>query len=84
MVVDRVRPLFELYRALFLFNKFISYVAFYIGPIQTGFPREFQKSYNFTSTCGNAAPEHRPHCPMWLQTTMPAAECGTFPAVLTQ
>ena len=48
MVVDRVRPLFELYRALFLFNKFISYVAFYIGPIQTGFLRGFQKSYGGT------------------------------------
>ncbi len=29
--------------ALFLSNKFISYVAFYIGPIQTGFLRGFQK-----------------------------------------
>ena len=48
MVVDRVRPLFELYCALFLFNKFISYVAFYIGPIQTGFLRGFQKSYGGT------------------------------------
>jgi hypothetical protein len=36
------RPLFELYRALFLSNKFISYVAFYIGPIQTGFLRGVQ------------------------------------------
>jgi hypothetical protein len=46
--MDRVRPLFELYRALFLSNKFISYVAFYIGPIQTGFLRGFQKSYGGT------------------------------------
>ena len=48
MVMDRVRPLFELYRALFLSNKFKSYVAFYIGPIQTGFLRGFQKSYGGT------------------------------------
>jgi hypothetical protein len=48
MVVDRVRPLFELYRALFWSNKFISYVAFYIGLIQTGFLRGFQKSYGGT------------------------------------
>jgi hypothetical protein len=27
----------ELYCTLFLSNKLISYVAFYIGPIQTGF-----------------------------------------------
>ncbi len=29
-------------------NKFISYVAFYVGPIQTGFLRGFQKSYGGT------------------------------------
>jgi hypothetical protein len=33
---------------LFLSNKFISYVAFYIDPIQTGFLRGFQKSYGRT------------------------------------
>ena len=38
----------ELYRTLFLSNKLISYVAFYIGPIQTGFLMMFQKSYGGT------------------------------------
>jgi hypothetical protein len=31
-----------------LSNKSISYVAFYIGPIQTGFLMTFQKSYGGT------------------------------------
>ncbi len=38
----------ELYRTLFLSNKLISYVVFYVGPIQTGFLRGFQKSYSGT------------------------------------
>ncbi len=38
----------ELYRTLFLSNKLISFVAFYIGPIQTGFLMTFQKSYGGT------------------------------------
>ncbi len=29
----------------FFFYKFISYIASYLGPIQTGFLRGFQKSY---------------------------------------
>jgi hypothetical protein len=29
-------------------NKLISYVAFYVGPIQTGFLMTFQKSYGGT------------------------------------
>ena len=29
------------YSTLFLFNKSISYVVFYVGPIQTGFLRGF-------------------------------------------
>jgi hypothetical protein len=43
MVVDRGHYLNCIACALFLSNKFISYVAFYIGPIQTGFLRGFQK-----------------------------------------
>jgi hypothetical protein len=31
-----------------LSNKLISYVAFYVGPIQTGFLRGFRKSYGGT------------------------------------
>jgi hypothetical protein len=31
-----------------LSNKLISYIAFYIGPIQTGFLMRFQKSYGGT------------------------------------
>jgi hypothetical protein len=31
-----------------LYNKLISYVAFYIGPIQTGSLKRFQKSYGGT------------------------------------
>ncbi len=38
----------ELYGTLFLSNKKISYVAFYIGPIQTGFLMMFRKSYGRT------------------------------------
>jgi hypothetical protein len=38
----------ELYPTLFLSNKLISYVSFYIGPIQTGFLMTFQKSYGGT------------------------------------
>jgi hypothetical protein len=38
----------ELYCALFLSNKLISYVAFYVDPIQTGFLMMFQKSYGGT------------------------------------
>jgi hypothetical protein len=38
----------ELYHTLFLSNKLISYVAFNVGPIQTGFLRGFQKSYSGT------------------------------------
>jgi hypothetical protein len=38
----------ELYLTLFLSNKLISYVAFYVGPIQTGFLMTFQKSYSRT------------------------------------
>jgi hypothetical protein len=38
----------ELYRTLFLSNKLMSYAAFYIGPIQTGFLMTFQKSYGGT------------------------------------
>ncbi len=38
----------ELYRTLFLSNKLISYVAFYVGPIQTGFLMTFRKSYGGT------------------------------------
>jgi hypothetical protein len=38
----------ELHRTLFLSNKLIFYVAFYIGPIQTGFLRGFRKSYGGT------------------------------------
>jgi hypothetical protein len=38
----------ELYRTLFLSNKKISYVAFYVGSIQTGFLMTFQKSYGGT------------------------------------
>jgi hypothetical protein len=38
----------ELYPTLFLSNKSISYIAFYIGPIQTGFLMMFQKSYGGT------------------------------------
>jgi hypothetical protein len=37
-----------LYRTLFLSNKLISYVAFYVGPIQTGFLMTFQKKYGGT------------------------------------
>ncbi len=45
MVVDRShRRVIELYHALFLSNKLISYVAFHVGPIQTGFLMTFQKS----------------------------------------
>ncbi len=36
------------YCTLFLCNKLISYVAFYVGPIQTGFLMTFQKSYGGT------------------------------------
>jgi hypothetical protein len=32
----------------FLSNKLISYVAFYVGPIQTGFMMTFRKSYGGT------------------------------------
>ena len=36
----------SLRRVLWFFsNKFISYLAFYVGTIQTEFLREFQKSY---------------------------------------
>jgi hypothetical protein len=52
MVVDRshhrVWYHIELYRALFLSNKLISYVAFYVGPIQTGFLMTLRKSYGRT------------------------------------
>ncbi len=43
MVVDQSHcRVIELYlHTLFLSNKFISYVAFYVGPIQTGFRRGF-------------------------------------------
>jgi hypothetical protein len=45
MVVDRshrrVSYHRELYRTLFLSNKLISYEAFYVGPIQTGFLMTF-------------------------------------------
>jgi hypothetical protein len=46
MVVDRShrRVLYhtiELHRTLFLSKKLISYVAFYVGPIQTGFLMAF-------------------------------------------
>ncbi len=44
MVVDTI----ELYRTLFLYSKLISYVAFYLGPIQTGFLMTFRKSYGGT------------------------------------
>jgi hypothetical protein len=39
----------ELYRKyMFLSNKLISYVAFYVVPIQTGFLMTFRKSYGGT------------------------------------
>ncbi len=38
----------ELYPTLFLSNKMISYVAFYVGPIQTGFLMAFRESYGGT------------------------------------
>jgi hypothetical protein len=38
----------RMYRTLFLSNKMISYVAFYVSPIQTGFLMMFQKSYGGT------------------------------------
>jgi hypothetical protein len=38
----------ELYRTLFLSNKLISYVAFYVGPIQSGFLMTLQKNYSGT------------------------------------
>ncbi len=38
----------ELYRTLFLSNKLISYVAFYVGPIQKGFLMMFKKIYSGT------------------------------------
>jgi hypothetical protein len=38
----------ELYCTLFLSNKLIYYVAFYVGPIQTGFLMSFQNSYGGT------------------------------------
>ncbi len=38
----------ELYCTLFLSNIFISYVAFYVGSIQTGFLMTFRKSYGGT------------------------------------
>ncbi len=37
-----------MYRTLFLSNKLISYEAFYVGPIQTGFLMTFRKSYSGT------------------------------------
>jgi hypothetical protein len=48
MVVDRSHYSHRIVHTLFLSNKFISYVAFYVGPIQTGFLRGFQKSYGGT------------------------------------
>jgi hypothetical protein len=53
MVVDRSHcrvsyDTINLYRTLFLSNKMISYVAFYVGPIQTGFLMTFWKSYGGT------------------------------------
>jgi hypothetical protein len=33
---------------ILFFYKIISYVASYLGPIQTGFPRGFRKSYGGT------------------------------------
>jgi hypothetical protein len=36
------------YILLFFSNNFISYVASYLGPIQTGFTRGFRKSYGGT------------------------------------
>ncbi len=38
----------ELYCTLFLSNKKIAYVAFYVGPIQTDFLMTFRKSYGGT------------------------------------
>ena len=51
MVVDRGHywiVSYCMYCTLFLSNKFLSYVAFYVGPTQTGFLRRFQKSYGGT------------------------------------
>ncbi len=51
MVVDRSHrrvDTIELYCTLFLSNKLISYIAFYVGSIQTGFLMMFQKSYGGT------------------------------------
>jgi hypothetical protein len=51
MVVDRSHhrvSTMELYCTLFLSYKLISYVAFYVGPTQTGFLMTFQKSYGGT------------------------------------
>ena len=36
------------YQLMFFFFKFISYVASYVGPIQTGFLMTFRKSYDGT------------------------------------
>jgi hypothetical protein len=45
--------------AMFLSNKSISYVAFYIGPIQTGFLMTFLKSYGGTGIVIPAKKHHR-------------------------
>ena len=51
MVVDRGHYLNCIACALFLSNKLISYIAFYIGPIQTGFLRGLNKKLRRNRNC---------------------------------
>ncbi len=48
-----------MYRTLFLSNKLISYVAFYVGHIQTGFLMTFRKSYGGTGIVIPVKKRHR-------------------------
>jgi hypothetical protein len=47
------------YQLMFFFYKFISYVASYVGPIQTGFLMTFRKSYNGTGIMFPVKKHHR-------------------------